>query len=104
MIGGNSEFGSVADTGVLHFANRIAQHGKETALPPRRRLEQAGEHLMDAVEELEAVLSALPSPDAAGADEVHEALGAIMETLRLLNDAHGRLETRATLRLVHGAE
>jgi len=31
---------------------------------------------------------------------VHEAIGTIMETLRLLNDAYGRLETRDTLRVI----
>jgi len=72
----------------------------ENARPPRRRLEQACMSLQDAAEELEAVLAALPSPDASGAEHVHEAIGTIMETLRLLSDAYGCLETRDTLRVV----
>ncbi|WP_109120487.1 hypothetical protein [Azospirillum sp. TSO22-1] len=76
----------------------------ESAKPPRRRLEQACVLLQDAVEELEGVLDALPSPHAHGADEVHEAIGTIMETLRLLNTAYSSLETRDTLRIVRGVE
>ena len=70
----------------------------------RRRLERACASLQDAAEELEAVLAALPSPGASGAEPVHEAIGCIMETLRLLYDAHGRLETRDTLRVIGSVE
>jgi len=72
--------------------------------PPRYRLEQACVRLQEAAEELEAVLAALPSPTAGGAEDVHEALGTIMETLRLLSDAHGRLETRNTLHLAGSSD
>lgn len=104
MIHGNSGFERVAKLDALQIANRIAYRGMENAPPPRRRLEQACVSLNDAVEELEAVLDALPTPYARGADEVHGAIGAIMETLRLLTTAYGSLETRDTLRVVHSAE
>ena len=104
MIQRNGGFERVAKLNALQIANRIAYRGMENAKPPRRRLEQACVSLQDAVEELEDVLDALPSPGAGGADEVHEAIGTIMETLRLLNTAYGRLETRDTLRIVRNAE
>lgn len=100
MRHGNGGLGRMSDTNALQIANRFAYRGMENAQPPRRRLEQACVSLQDAAEELEAVLAALPSPDANGAEDVHEAIGTIMETLRLLNDAYGRLETRDTLRVV----
>lgn len=104
MRHGNSGFGRAAGRGALQIANRFAYRGMENAQPPRRRLEQACVSLQDAAEELEGVLAALPSPTANGAangvDDIHEAIGTIMETLRLLNDAYGRLETRDTLRVV----
>ena len=104
MIHGNGGFEREAKLDASQIANRIAYRGMESAQPPRRRLEQACVSLQDAVEELEAVLDALPSPHANGADEVHEAIGTIMETLRLLNAAYGSLETRDTLRVVRGVE
>lgn len=100
MIHGNSGIERVAKLDALQIANRIAYRDMECARPPRRRLEQACVSLQDAVEELEAVLEGLPSPVAGGAEHVHEAIGTIMETLRLLNDAYGRLETRDTLRVI----
>ena len=100
MIHGNSGTGCVAERDASQIANRFAYRGMENAQPPRRRLEQACVSLQDAVEELEAVLDALPSPGASGAEHVHEAIGTIMETLRLLNDAYGSLETRDTLRVI----
>jgi len=104
MIHGNGGFERVAKLNASQIANRIAYRGMENAKPPRRRLEQACVSLQDAVEELEGVLDALPSPHAQGADEVHEAIGAIMETLRLLNTAYGSLETRDTLRVVRSVD
>lgn len=104
MIHGNGGFERVAKLNASQIANRIAYRGMEKAQPPRRRLEQACVSLQDAVEELEAVLDALPSPHANGAEPVHEAIGTIMETLRLLNDAYGRLETRDTLRVIRSVE
>lgn len=100
MMHRNGGFGRASDRNASQFANRFAYRGMENAQPPRRRLEQACVSLQDAAEELEAVLATLPTPDANGAEPVHEAIGTIMETLRLINDAYGRLETRDTLRVV----
>ena len=104
MTHGNSGYVIAAGLDASQIANRIAYRGMEAAQPPRRRLEQASVSLQEAAEELEAVLAALPSPDASGAEPVHEAIGCIMETLRLLYDASRRLETRDTLRVVGSVE
>lgn len=102
MIQENGCFGCLPDAQASQIANRFAYRGMENGQPPRRRLESACESLQDAAGELEAVLSALPAPDASGTDELHESIGLIWETLRLLNDAYGRLETRDTLRVIRG--
>ena len=104
MTHGKGGFVIAADLDASQIANRIAYRGMEVAQPPRRRLEQACASLQDAAEELEAVLASLPSPDASGAERVHEAIGCVMETLRLLCDASGRLETRDTLRIIGSVE
>ncbi len=87
-----------ANTASLHFANRNAYLGmgisqrarSASAAGTARHLEQACVRLQDATDELETALSAIPSPD--GRADLHEAIGSIMETLRLIAAAHARLE------------
>ncbi|MBP2228091.1 hypothetical protein J2847_001373 [Azospirillum agricola] len=64
----------------LHFANR-----REAG----RGLEQACASLQDAAEELETVLARLRRPDERA--DLHEAIGAIMETMQLITATHARL-------------
>ncbi|QCO14460.1 hypothetical protein D3869_04030 [Azospirillum brasilense] len=56
----------------------------------KRQLEEACVRLQDAADDLESVLSDMPLP--AGRADLNEAIGAIMETLRLVASAHARLE------------
>lgn len=46
--------------------------------------------LQDAADDLESVLSDMPVP--AGRADLNEAIGTIMETLRLVASAHARLD------------
>ncbi|MCW2237493.1 hypothetical protein [Azospirillum canadense] len=55
-----------------------------------RHLEQACARLQDAAEELESVIAAMPTAD--GQADLHEAIGSIMETLRLVASAHASLD------------
>ncbi|AIB11092.1 hypothetical protein ABAZ39_03465 [Azospirillum argentinense] len=56
----------------------------------KRQLEEACVLLQDAADDLESVLSGMPVP--AGRADLNEAIGTIMETLRLVASAHARLE------------
>ncbi|WP_448206678.1 hypothetical protein [Azospirillum sp. sgz302134] len=55
-----------------------------------RHLEQACARLQDAAEELETVLASMHAPD--GQADVNEAIGSIMETLRLVSSVHAQLD------------
>lgn len=56
----------------------------------KRQLEEACVLLQDAADDLESVLSDMPVP--AGQADLNEAIGTIMETLRLVASAHARLD------------
>ncbi|MDQ2101855.1 hypothetical protein [Azospirillum isscasi] len=64
-----------------------------SGLAAKRRLEKACVLLQDAADDLESVLSGMPVP--AGQSDLNEAIGTIMETLRLVASAHARLEPRS---------
>lgn len=82
----------------LHFANRnaylsmteFARGRPANGAATMRHLEQACARLQDAAEELESVVAAMPTAD--GQADLHEAIGSIMETLRLVASAHARLD------------
>ena len=82
----------------MHFANRNAYLGMGDLICARsangtatiRHLEHACSRLQDAADELESVLIDMPS--LAGQADLHEAIGSIMETLRLVASAHARLD------------
>ncbi|TWA59273.1 hypothetical protein FBZ82_12635 [Azospirillum brasilense] len=82
----------------LQTANQNAYHAMQKAaasLPAngvlaKRQLEEACVRLQDAADDLESVLSGMPMP--AGRADLNEAIGTIMETLRLVASAHARLE------------
>lgn len=74
-------FQSMAGLAHLHIANGTAT---------MRSLEHACARLQDAVEDLESAVGAMPTAD--GRADLHEAIGSIMESLRLVASAHSRLE------------
>jgi len=82
----------------MHFANRNAYQGMVDLTRARsangtatvRHLEHACARLQDAADELESVLVDMPS--LAGQADLQEAIGSIMETLRLVASAHARLD------------
>ncbi|WP_149163159.1 hypothetical protein [Azospirillum brasilense] len=82
----------------LQTANQNAYRNMQTASSPhpadgvmtKRQLEEVCVLLQDAANDLETVLSGMPMP--AGRADLNEAIGTIMETLRLVASAHARLE------------
>ena len=64
--------------------------GSADGVMAKRQLEEACVLLQDAADDLESVLSGMPVP--AGRADLNEAIGTIMETLRLVASAHARLE------------
>lgn len=73
------------------YANVRNESGKKVVKagkPPARRMESVASRLQDAAIELEFLLGDLSMDDQ---DEVHEALGRIMETQQLVAAAHARL-------------
>lgn len=63
--------------------------GGKSRKSPTRRIEKAALRLADAAEQLETLL--IERGDAEGIDDVHEALGRIMEIQQLFAVAHARL-------------
>ncbi len=86
---------------VSQFANRNATRAAGNAnrlqiangLATGRHLEQACASLQDAAVELESVLFSVP--DGEEQADLHEAIGSIMETLRLIAATQARLEPTA---------
>lgn len=78
----------------IAYANvqKTKKAGK-TGKSPARRMENAASRLQDAANELETALMNLPA--GAHQEDVHEALGQIMETQQLLAAAFVRLRRAA---------
>lgn len=88
-----------ASASSLHFANRNARigagggghsHSAADGTDAGKHLELAGARLQAAIEELEAALASTTSPR--GRADLHEAIGAIMDTLHLVASAHRTVE------------
>ncbi|KAA0678826.1 hypothetical protein [Roseomonas genomospecies 6] len=98
MFGIRSGFPKGRGGASLQNANQDAYHSMQNAaslhpadgLAAKRRLEEACVLLHDAAEDLESALPGMAAP--AGRADLNEAIGAIMETLRLVASAHARLE------------
>ncbi|AWK86567.1 hypothetical protein DEW08_10235 [Azospirillum thermophilum] len=88
---------SVSAATPLHSANRFANragglHGELQFAKPletSRHLEEACARLQEAAAELESALPAVP--DAGGRADLTEAIGSIMETMRMISAAHSHL-------------
>ncbi len=98
MFGIRSGFPKGRGVASLQNANQNAYRSIENAavsgpadgLATKRRLEEACVLLQDAADGLELALSGMAAP--AGRADLHEAIGTIMETLRLVASAHARLD------------
>ncbi len=86
---------AVPGAAVLRFANQNAYQNMADAGAMRegaaaRTLERASARLQETAESLEAALAAVPP--GAGRADLHEAIGTIMDTLRLVASVHARLD------------
>jgi hypothetical protein len=101
MMRKNSGERGVTAEALLHFANRNATRLRKggdslhsaNVGDPSRHLEQACVSLQRAATELEVVMTRLPGSDEQA--DLHEAIGSIMETLRLISGTHARLAVPA---------